>query len=129
MRGLCLTSFLCGIYSLSFAQLLTNNNVQLTVNTGVLLTVKGDVLNTTGTAIDNAGAIDLTGNWINNTGNTVFGTSAGTVIMNGVNQNIEGSNQTTFYNLDLYNGTKTLLADAETGGGGFPLSGSLNCTN
>lgn len=127
MRKLCITYFLWGMHSLSFAQLLTNNNVQIMINPGVQLTVKGDVLNNPGTAIDNTGTIDLTGNWINNTGNTVFGTSAGTVIMNGTNQNIAGSNVTTFYNLDLYNGTKTLLADATTGGGGPVLLGRLNC--
>jgi len=111
------------------AQLLTNNVVQLTINPNVQITIKGDILNNNGTVIDNNGTIDLTGNWINNSGSSIFGTSAGTVIMNGINQNIGGINSTAFYNLHLYNGIKTLQSDIATGGNGPLYSGILNCND
>src|SRR6188768_492699 len=83
------------------AQLLINNNVQYILTGGVQLTVKGDILNNAGTTMDNYGIIDLDGNWTNNSGTSIFGTSGGTVIMNGVNQNIGGSDVTMFNNLDF----------------------------
>src|SRR5258708_2371962 len=78
------------------AQLMTNNTVAITITGGAQLTVKGDIQNNAGTTIGNSGTIDLNGNWINNSGSSVFGTSAGTVLMNGANQNIDGSNSTVF---------------------------------
>lgn len=115
--------------NMGLGQLLTNNNINVTINPGVQLTVKGDIQNNLGTTIDNFGTIDLTGNWVNNSGNVIFGLSAGVVIMNGINQNISGTDATRFHSLDLHNGTKTLLVDASTGGIGFPLTGDLNCND
>lgn len=114
---------------LCFAQLLMHENVMLTILPGTTLSVKGDVLNNTGTTIENNGSIDLTGDWINNSGNVVFGASAGAVILNGVNQSIAGTDPTRFYTLDLFNGIKTMQVDATMGGVGFPLAGNLNCNN
>jgi Secretion system C-terminal sorting domain len=110
-----------------FSQLLTNNNVGITINSGAQLTVKGDVLNNAGATYTNAGTIDLSGNYTNNAGNTNFGTSTGTVILNGANQSILGSSSTTFNNLTLLgSGTKTLGINTTVGGGNVTPSGVLN---
>jgi len=111
------------------AQLLVNNNVQYTLTSGVQLTVKGDIQNNTGTTMDNYGSIDLNGHWTNNSGNSIFGTSGGTVILNGINQNIGGSDVTMFNNLDIFTGSKTLFIDAIIGAGPFPLTGGLHCND
>ena len=83
----------------SFAQLLTNSNVAITTTAGTQITVKGDIANLPGTTIDNSGIIDLSGDWINSSGNNCFGTSTGTVIFNGANQTIGGTSPTVFNNL------------------------------
>ncbi len=108
------------------AQLMTNNTVAITITGGAQLTVKGDIQNNAGTTIGNSGTIDLNGNWINNSGSSVFGTSAGTVLMNGANQNIDGSNSTVFNNLTIQgSGTKTLLLTTTTGGAYVTPAGTL----
>lgn len=111
----------------SCAQLVTVNNVGITVNASTPVTVQGDVLINTGGFINNNGVIDLNGNWTNNSAGNVF-TSAfpnGTVILNGGAQNIGGTGFTIFNNLTLAGtGNKTLLQNI--GVGGFaPLSGVL----
>jgi len=112
---------------LCFGQLMTNNNVAITINGGQL-TVNGDILNNPGTTINNSGLVQLTGNWINNSGNNCFGTSAGTVYLIGANQTIGGTNSTVFNNLStMGSGTKTLLVNTTVGGGNATPSGSLIC--
>ena len=69
----------------SFSQLLTSNNVSVTLTGGAQLTVKGDIQNNAGTTVDNNGTIDLNGNWTHNAANNCFGASTGTVIFNGAN--------------------------------------------
>ncbi|MBL7915289.1 MAG: T9SS type A sorting domain-containing protein [Bacteroidia bacterium] len=111
------------------AQLMTASNVQVTILSGTQLTVKGNILVNNGATISNTGIIDLTGNWINNSSATVFGNSKGTVILNGLNQQINGTFPTTFFNLNLFNGTKTMNTDITTGGMVSSALGSLNCNN
>ena len=55
------------------AQLLTNNNVSITIKSATQITVQGTIQNQNLTTIDNSGTIDLSGNWINNTTNNNFG--------------------------------------------------------
>jgi len=129
MKKLFVIIFLLELQHDCHAQLLTNNNVQYIFTSGVQLTVKGDIQNNAGTTMDNFGIIDLDGNWTNNSGTSIFGTSGGTVIMNGVNQNIGGSDVTMFNNLDLVTGSKTLFIDAIIGAGSFPLTGGLHCND
>ncbi|MEO8146503.1 MAG: T9SS type A sorting domain-containing protein [Bacteroidia bacterium] len=117
----------CSFYST--AQLMTNNNVQITVAGSAQVTVKGDVQNNAGTTIANNATIDLTGDWINNSGNNCFGISQGTVILNGANQLIRGNTQTVFNNLNLTGGTKTLQINTTTGGGNVTPAGILACNN
>lgn len=111
------------------AQVMTTSNIQVTILSGTQVTVKGDILVNNGTSINNTGTIDLTGNWNNNSSATVFGNSKGTVILNGVNQQINGTFSTTFFNLNLFNGVKTMNTDITTGGMVSSATGSLNCNN
>lgn len=109
-----------------FGQLMTNNNVAITVSGGAQITVKGDIQNNSGASINNSGTIDLSGDWLNNSGGNVFGTSAGNVIMNGASQNIGGSNSTMFNNLTIQGtGAKTLMVNTSVGGGYATPAGML----
>ncbi len=98
------------------AQLLTAQGVGVTVNNGAQLTVKGDLLATSGATIANNGTVDLAGDFTNNSGNDLFGSSQGTVIANGATQTIGGSSITLFNNLSLLGGPVTLAQDISTGG-------------
>ncbi|MBK6641244.1 MAG: hypothetical protein IPG39_08365 [Bacteroidetes bacterium] len=109
--------------------MLTSNNIQATILSGTQVSVKGDILITNGATIDNTGIIDLSGHWTNNSSASVFGISKGTVILNGANQQINGAFPTTFFNLNLFNGIKTMNTDITTGGMVSSPSGSLNCNN
>jgi hypothetical protein len=111
------------------AQLMTNNNVQITVTTGATITANGSIDNRTGTTISNSGAISLTGNWSNNSGNSLFGVSQGVVTFNGVNQTINGTDVTVFNNLNFINGIKTIALNTIAGGGNAIPTGVLNINN
>lgn len=127
IRKIILTAICSGFCLFTQAQLMTNTNVLISLTGSAQVTVKGDVLNNTGTTIVNDATIDLTGDWINNSGNNCFGTSQGTVILNGTNQLIRGSSQTVFNNLNLVGGTKTLQINTTTGGGNVTPAGILAC--
>lgn len=104
------------------SQIIYNNGVEIYFNTNSIVIANGDVLNNAGDITNNGdftitnnftnnsntlgdGNINLYGNWINN--GTVLGNS--TVNLTGANQNIEGTNITTFYNLNLLGtGIKTI---------------------
>jgi hypothetical protein len=61
--------------------------------------------------------MNISGNWINDSGNNSFGTSAGTVVLNGTAQTIGGTSSTLFNNLTLAgSGTKTMAQSISTGG-------------
>lgn len=84
--------------------LVTNDGLALTVNPGLVLTIEGSFVNQTNGAslgtINNGGTITLTGDWSNNSANTVFSTDAGTVefIGSSAAQTIGGTDPTGFYN-------------------------------
>lgn len=112
----------------AFSQLVTVNGV--TITNSAQITVKGDILFTTGSASDNDGSLEVSGDFINNSGSNLFGASAGTVVLNGGNQQIAGSSVTHFNNLNLQGGgTKTLALDAVTGGNNGVNSGVLSLNN
>jgi len=109
--------FAAFIFALSAqAQLLTAQGVGITVNNSAQLTVQGDVLATSGATIANNGTVDLTGDFTNNSGNDLFGSSQGTVLLNGGSQSVGGSSVTLFNNLSLLGGPITLTQDINTGG-------------
>ena len=91
------------------AQVITNNGLALTVQTGLVTTIQGAFTNQTSGAslgtIDNAGTITLTGDWTNNSANTVFSTNTGLVQIIGTtaSQTIGGTNSTGFYDLTTNN--------------------------
>jgi len=127
LQAILCTSAVLLLHTCVSAQLLTNNGVLISNSTQI--SVKGDIQNNTGTTIPNSGTIDFTGNWTNNSGNNVFGVSTGSVIMNGTNQIIRGTDQTLFNNLTLLNGTKTLEQHATVGGNNVTPAGVLSCNN
>lgn len=91
--------------------------VVINVPSGTFFGTEGNVTfqNSTG-AIDNSGTVHIKGNWTNNaaSGGLING-SAGTVVLEGVNQNIAGSAVTTFRNLTLAGtGIKTITAASAT---------------
>jgi hypothetical protein len=109
----------------TFGQLVTVNNI--TITNSAQITIKGDLLNNSGAAITNSGTIDMTGNFTNNSGSSLFGSSSGTVELNGANQDIAGNDLTTFYNLTLSgSGVKTMQQHAEVGGNNGTNAGILS---
>ncbi len=86
----------------------TNDGLALTFQAGLVATIQGGYTNQTNVSlgtIDNAGTITLTGDWTNNSANTVFSTNTGTVQFIGTTagQTISGANSTGFYNLTVNN--------------------------
>ncbi|HRT80300.1 MAG TPA: gliding motility-associated C-terminal domain-containing protein [Bacteroidales bacterium] len=118
------------------AQLMEVNNIKLNLNNQIKLDINGSIVNTgiinlnsssNDTAIlaikenitnsgeiKNNGYIYLAGNWINN-GN--YFPQQGTIFLYGTNQNIGGTNSSSFYNLFLVGtGIKTLYNDLSING-------------
>jgi hypothetical protein len=110
-----------------------NNGALLTIKTGCVATIKsGDLINNVGT-IDNAGALTVEGDVVNNdmvtggglnTGsftlsgnwenNQTFTANQSRVILNGGNQDITGTAISSFYNLRLLgSGIKRMTIDAD----------------
>jgi hypothetical protein len=100
-----------------YSQMVTHNSIPITITTGTSVTVNGGITSSGNTTISNNGTINLTGDFINNSNNNLFGTSAGTVDLNGGNQNIGGTTSTAFNNLLLTGtGNKTLMVNTSVGG-------------
>jgi len=111
------------------AQLVTNN-ADITVSAAAQVTVNGGVMNQASATIANNGTIYVSGDWTNDAGNNCFGTSTGTVILNGGNQAVGGTSVTAFNNLTLQGtGIKTLMQDQLTGGMIATPSGVLQVGN
>ncbi len=129
--SLSLFAGLFGIAGLN-AQLLYNGGTKVAVTGGGVLYVDGAVENTTGGLFSNAGYTTVKG-YFRNGGTATGGGAAGVyyvlgdwennntftadqsnVVLNGVSQNITGSQATTFYNLTLRNAgsVKTQTIDA-----------------
>jgi hypothetical protein len=91
-----------------------NNNAKIVVNSGTNVILGSSsaavsFINESGGSVENNGDIYVTGNWENNDAGGVFSTSAGNVHLNGSSaQDIEGSQVTDFYNLNLTNARKRL---------------------
>src|SRR5687768_8747694 len=101
------------------AQLLTVKNAAIT-NTATI-TVKGDMSNETGAQLNNEGEIEVSGDFTNNSVASLFGTTTGTVVLNGLTQNINGLFPTEFHDLTLLGtGKKTLQQTAS-----IDLTGTL----
>lgn len=103
-------------WSFAQAQLFTNNGAAITLQSVAQLTVQGDVLAAPGATVANAGTIDLSGNLTNNSGGQLFAPVAGTVIMNGTAQTIDGTSVTAFDGLDLQCTALNLQQDVVVGG-------------
>ena len=103
----------------AFSQIIWyGENISVYIKTGTNLVITGDIINSSNAKFDCSGSINLSGNWINNSGTTAFiNSSPGSVILNGGNQIIGGSDSTVFFNLNLQGiGTKQLSVNSTVEG-------------
>ncbi|MCB9182876.1 MAG: T9SS type A sorting domain-containing protein [Flavobacteriales bacterium] len=98
------------------AQVLTDAGAAISIVAGAQLTVKGDLLAKPGSLVSNGGAVDLTGDLINDSGGALFAPVPGTVILDGAAQSIGGTDVTALDALDLQCVTLTLQQDVIVGG-------------
>jgi hypothetical protein len=118
--------FVCFVFIFAgnaFAQGIINNGGRIVFSGAANIYIDGntagDYLSQAGGLINpsTTGIIYMEGDWTNNSANTGFGSDNGTVIMNGANQTINGTSQTTFYNLSLQgSGVKTQNLNTNVGG-------------
>lgn len=106
-----------GLSCSGWAQLLTADNVPISLATGTVVTVEGATRLNTGANISNQGTLRILGDWTNNSGGSGFSsTSVGTVELYGIlPQGIGGSAVTDFRNLRLSGGPKQLLQNVVVG--------------
>ena len=122
----------CTICPVVYGQGWVTKDMQVVVKDDVHVVVDGNKGHYTnkGTGLvttNGSGTIHVDGDWINLGTTTAIGNNAGLVILTGGNQNIGGTNLTTFYSLEL-KGTcnKTLNVNTLVGGGYTGVkSGSL----
>lgn len=128
----CLTGLLYVIINLMFFKTMAqvpvvNTNVPVVINPSTSLFINGSLTQENIATIENDGTLLLSGDFTNNATNNCFGTSAGTVILTGGNQNIGGTGITAFNNLTLGgSGIKKLTSDIQVGGANGINSGILN---
>ena len=112
---------------LSNAQILTNQNITVSISNSTTLFASGGITNTGSTIVQNDGTLQLTGDFIHN-GAPAGITGNGNFIFSGANQQIYGNTVLNFPSLTI-NGTgvKTLLSNIQTGGSS--QSGTLSLIN
>ncbi len=96
---------------------MTNNGASIFSNNALIFVAGELVTQDTGT-YDNSGTIEVTGDWTNNSVAPVvfINSSAGTVLLSGGAQNIQGTAVTNFHDLKLTGtGNKTQMIDATVG--------------
>lgn len=112
----------CSEYSFGQTVLYTSG-IDMTISSNCNVYVDGNVVNDVQGLIHNNGTIYLTNDWTNNEPSGCLDPTAGTVILFGNAQFIQGSQTTTFNNLDLQgNGVKTLNINTIVGGNAGVLS-------
>ena len=107
-----------------FSQGVKNDGAKIIIDAGTYFIVDNGGFtntNTAGAQVKNAGTIDIDGNWINNNTTGVFGatpttTTGGVVLLSGAAQNIGGTEETRFFNLEVRGTDKKTL----TGTGSNP---------
>lgn len=83
-------------------QALYNDGAGIFIQSGETVYVQGGVTVTNGGLFNNAGTIDVKGDWLNNAGNSAFNpTTTGNVILSGADQLTGGTSLTDFNNLTL----------------------------
>lgn len=126
MKKIFFTSFF-SLFALQFlfAQptVLYNDGAEITVDAGAVVYVDGDIMNMVTGLIHNSGDIYLTGDWENDEPSGCLDPNTGTVTLDGTTQVIQGTQTTTFNNLDCQNGSiKTLNINTIVGGTSGVLS-------
>ncbi len=106
-----------------FSQGIINNGARIVFSGAAHIYIEGngvgDYLSQSGGLIhpSTTSNIWMEGDWTNNSANTGFFSDNGTVNMNGVNESINGTSSTTFYNLTLLgSGVKTQNLNTSVGG-------------
>jgi hypothetical protein len=107
----------------AFSQGLINNGAHIVMNGAAFVNIQGatgNYLSQAGGIIDNTavgGTMYFTGDWTNNSANNGFSNDGTTVVLNGGNQNIGGTNSTIFYSFVCTSvGNKTLNINTTVGG-------------
>ena len=112
------TVILALVWGRAFSQTVTLGGENLTIEVAGTVTILGNFVNqTNGTdgSIDNEGVIELTGDWTNNAGATVFTNMGGEVEFNGTaDQDITGTFTTSFYDLEVNKTTGDLITVTNT---------------
>ena len=100
----------------------------ITITSGTVITIQGDFFNRPTAIVNNSGTMEIAGDMICTSTNDVFGTSQGTVVLNGTtNQLVGGIMPITFNNLTLSNtGSKSLFSDIVVGGSYVNPAGVLS---
>ncbi len=119
------TLLLLGFYffaaAIASAQLFTlgsGTTLYLTPGTDLYLN-HGDFLNQPGGVMDNSATIHVTNDWINNGGNAALTINQGTVDLNGsTSQHIKGNSTTEFNELNISNGSGSIVLNTNTNVGG-----------
>ncbi len=121
-KAIILAGFLFTVW-FCYSQGIYNNNARIVFSGAAQVYIaggtNGDYFSTGGGLIHPSatGIIRMEGDWRNNSPNTGFFSDNGTVILNGANQDITGTNSTTFYNLTLQgSGVKTQQLNTSVGG-------------
>jgi len=113
-----LTSAIVGFTSNGLCQGVVNNNAKMALSPSTTLKISGGGFTNTGASAqvisDNA-TIDLDGDWVNNSPTNVFGATptvatGGTVVFSGAAQDIDGTQNTHFFNLRLEGSARKDLA-------------------
>jgi gliding motility-associated-like protein len=100
-------------------------NAIINVTNGTNVNVLGHIQHDNATNSQNNGEIHLTENWINNSGGTALNnTSTGKVVLAGTDQDISGTSETVFYDLEFQNSgaVKTTLVNTS-------IKNNLNLTD
>lgn len=101
------------------------NHAKIFISQDATLFIKGNLEIKDSASINNSNKIIVTGNWINNSGAHVFGTSEGVTILKNGNHIIGGSSPTAFNSLEILDSGRTTLHASCITGGYFKL-GILN---
>ncbi len=103
--------------SKSFSQIFYNGGADIGIDPGTILYVGGGIKNDVGGFIKNDGDIYLTENWTNEEPGGLAPTSGKVILYGSTLQNIQGSQPTTFNNLDCeFGSTKKLQVNTIVGG-------------
>ncbi|MCB9187068.1 MAG: T9SS type A sorting domain-containing protein [Flavobacteriales bacterium] len=132
-----LCAVLLSMGNIAHSQGLRNAGAKINITSGAYLNVTGtnggftNLSNASATAdVVNAGTFRVQGNWTNNDAQAVFGSSpgSGVVVLDGGTQNIGGSEETHFYDLQVGGSNRKILTGTSNATGAT-VFGAINLQN